>query len=168
MKIVNETYRIDKALIIENRIRVRLMLFGIMVGLYILFLTLSILSKDGSDAIGITNYMFLAIFIFAILVCLFFSSRAERTVIVITENSIKRIIDGETTHTIPLHEIGELRDFSRGFVIVKKGTPISNTFFRRSNFEHFDFPGLIYVPEIIKGYWDIHNFVTNTLKSRKA
>ena len=168
MKPVKETYTIDQSRILEHRISARLPVMGIFLGIYILFLTLSILGEDSLRHMKITTYMFATFFVFTVLVCFFFSSRAERTVITITEDSIRRTVDGATTHIILLNEIGELKDFSRGFLIVKKGARISSTFYRRSYFEHSDFSGIIYVPKIMGGYRHLHNFIGNVLKSRKA
>jgi hypothetical protein len=166
MKSAVRSYAIDKSQIILHRFKARLLIIGVFFGLYLFFLAGSMLSGDNADEINITNYVFGGIFVFIVLVCLFFSSRAERAVIVITKDSVKRTVDGDTTHQIALDEIGELRDFSRGFLIIKKGHSIPQSFFLKSNFEHFDFQGIIYVPEIMNDYWIIHGFVRNALKTQ--
>jgi len=88
---------------------------------------------------------------------------SERTVIVIDDQAIKKLIDGVVTTTIAIHEIGAMKDINNGFLIIKRH---HHPVFRRTiNYDHFDVPYIIYVPRIILGYQNIYDFVKTFIKT---
>jgi hypothetical protein len=157
------TFRVDSNRLLAYRLNARKTVLIAFFFITQVMAVISVVDSDPDTSPMLSYLLFFGILVIAGLIILFIGTAAERTVIKIDHEKISWINNGSTT-TIALDEIGEVRDITNGFLIVRRGHKPEWHVYNDNFHEDLHRQHIIYVPYIIEEYYAIYNLARKVAK----